>query len=878
LTTSIESTIISAEQALTVTEASEGRPNLEIARPPARGRWLGMSLALVAVLVVIDRVALPQTQVQRWSDLLQLLLSLGAGALCVYAAARERALGRAFWVLIGLGTLIWAAGQAVWTLESVALHPFATISLSDLLFLACSTPFMIVALVRPDRPASGNLGLAYDASLLLALLLHADAYFVLGELVAGNAEEFQVWQTRLLGLRGAVVLVVFWWLIRSSRSPWRRVFEQIGVAFVLLYGVGAGANLLLAQGLYRPGLQDLVWTIPFLWIGLSAADATPDVAPTSPSAVAVPEWDDTRRGTVLALLAVILVPALHFVSTSFVSPNATLERLRGTLTLATTVIVGGLFLLRQLHLLRRVEEAQVEREASLRSSEERFEKAFRASPAAMSISTFRERRLLDVNDRFAALTGFGREELIGRTVTDLGLWVDAEEHEALVRSVREGGSPRDAELQYRRKSGEIRTVLTSYVLVEVGGEACLLGLSEDVSDRRFLEAQLRQAQKMEAVGRLAGGIAHDFNNLLTAILGYAGLMLRRLRPGDPLLHEAQEVRKAGERAADLTRQLLAFSRKQVLVPQVVDLGLVVAEIESMLRRVIGEDIELVTRTEAGLWVARVDAGQVGQVILNLAVNARDAMPGGGRLTIALQNVEVDEAFIREHPGAKPGSYVMLRVTDTGVGMSPETQSHVFEPFFTTKEIGKGTGLGLATVYGIVKQSDGYVAVRSGLGLGSTFAVYLPRVAGVARPREPERMMNETRGSETVLLVEDEEAVRRLVREILESAGYAVLDAASGAEAIERSHDHPGPIHLMMTDVVMPGMSGPQLANQITAARPGIRVLYTSGYPDDALGSLGALRPGTAFLQKPVTPDELADRVRQVLDGPAPGPTGPVEPA
>jgi two-component system cell cycle sensor histidine kinase/response regulator CckA len=314
-----------------------------------------------------------------------------------------------------------------------------------------------------------------------------------------------------------------------------------------------------------------------------------------------------------------------------------------------------------------VEKAQAEREASLRRSEERFEKAFRASPAAMSISTLSEGRILDANDRYAELTGYSREELIGRTAGELGLWVDVTEHELLVRSMREQGSSHDSELKYRRKSGDIRAARTSYVRVEVGGEACLLGFSEDVSDRRSLEAQLRQAQKMEAVGRLAGGIAHDFNNLLTAILGYAGLMLRRLDRDDPVRHNAEEVQKAGERAAELTRQLLAFSRKQVMIPQVLDLGEVVAETESILRRLIGEDVELATSTDTPLGAVRADGSQVEQVVMNLVVNARDAMPKGGRLTLTLRNVELDEAFVRDHPGAKPGPHVRFRSATPGSG-------------------------------------------------------------------------------------------------------------------------------------------------------------------------------------------------------------------
>ena len=537
-------------------EVSEADNGLDVARSRGStlGRWLGLSLALLAILFALDRAALPRAQVQRLSDLLQLGLSIGAASLCALAAFRERSRARAYWAMVGLGALVWAIGQTVWTIQSVALDPFLTFSLADLLFLACSTPFVIAALVRPDRPASSSVGLAYDAGLLLVLLLHADAYFVLGELVAGNGEEYQAWQTRLLGIRGVVVLLVFLWLIHTARQqPWKRLYEQLGLSLALLYGAGAVVNIYLADDAYRPGLMDLSWSVPWLWIALSALEWKPEGAAPAARApsVAEPEWRDTRRGTMLALLAVILVPAVHFVSAFVDAPNPTLQRLRGGITLATTLVVGGLFLLRQLYLLKRVERAQVEREGSLRSSEERFAKAFRASPAAMSISTFKEGRILDANDRYAELTGYRREELIGRTVAELGLWVDAAEHESLVRSVHERGAPPDGELQYRRKSGEIRAARTSYEVVEVGGEACLLGLSEDVSDRRFLEAQLRQSQKMEAVGRLAGGVAHDFNNLLTVILGYTELMLRRLEPDAPLRHHAlrdPEGRRSGRRA------------------------------------------------------------------------------------------------------------------------------------------------------------------------------------------------------------------------------------------------------------------------------------------------------------------------------------------
>jgi nitrogen-specific signal transduction histidine kinase len=389
--------------------------------------------------------------------------------------------------------------------------------------------------------------------------------------------------------------------------------------------------------------------------------------------------------------------------------------------------------------------------------------------------------------------------------------------------------------------------------------------SRDISERRQLEEQLRQSQKMEAVGRLAGGVAHDFNNLLTAISGYSELMLRRLRQGDPLRHNAEEINKAGNRAASLTSQLLAFSRKQVLQPKVLDLNIVVADMDKMLRRLIGEHIELVTILEPQLWSIRADPGQLQQVILNLAVNARDAMPEVGRLTIETSNIELDDENARWHVGVRPGRYVMLAVNDTGFGMDSQTRERVFEPFFTTKEVGKGTGLGLATVYGIVKQSGGYVWVYSEPGRGTTFKVYLPRVdapaEAVARPRETGTLV----GTETILLAEDDETLRPLAKGLLEKLGYRVLDAENAERALALAAAHGGPIHLLVADVVMPGASGRELARRLAQTRPDTKVLYISGYTDDAIVHHGMLEPGLHFLQKPFTPAALARKVRDVLD-------------
>lgn len=388
--------------------------------------------------------------------------------------------------------------------------------------------------------------------------------------------------------------------------------------------------------------------------------------------------------------------------------------------------------------------------------------------------------------------------------------------------------------------------------------------------RKQLEEQFLQAQKMEAVGRLAGGVAHDFNNLLTAIQGYVDLTLMDLRQQDPLRENLEEIRKAADRAAALTRQLLAFSRKQIFSPKVLVLNSVVTDVAKLLQRLIGEDIELRTTLDPGLGRVGADPTQMEQVIVNLALNARDAMPRGGILTIETANAELDEDYARQHLAVTPGSYVMIAVSDTGHGMDRETMSRLFEPFFTTKEKGKGTGLGLAMVYGIVKQSGGNIWVYSEPGRGTTFKIYLPRVEEAEEPLEaPREIAASTKGSETVLFVEDEASVRKLSVRILRSRGYTVLEASNGGEALILCEDQKGPIDLLVSDVVLPQMGGRELAERLAQVRPGMRVLYLSGYTSDAIVHHGILDPGVAFLQKPFTPDELLRKMREVLDTPLP---------
>jgi two-component system cell cycle sensor histidine kinase/response regulator CckA len=477
-------------------------------------------------------------------------------------------------------------------------------------------------------------------------------------------------------------------------------------------------------------------------------------------------------------------------------------------------------------------------------------------------------QLLDANPALRAMLGYtSGKELPGKHLG--ALYADSQQWFELADHLRSAAPFTGLIAEWKRTDG-------SGVLVRVSGRSVSNGdrdktfelFAEDVTEHRALEQQLRQSQKMEAVGRLAGGIAHDFNNLLMVISGYSEFLLDRLGPEPALRAPAQEIASAAGRATSLTRQLLAFSRKQMLAPKILDLNGVVTENLKMLTRVIGEDIDLVMVPAPGLGTVRADAGQIEQVIMNLAVNARDAMPSGGKLTIETSNVTLDEEQARFHPPLTPGNYVLLAISDTGGGMDSETQSRIFEPFFTTKGV-KGTGLGLSTVYGIVKQSGGYIWVYSEQGKGTTFKIYLPRVAdAVESPVKipvPSESVAIEPGTETILLVEDEANLRYLARQFLEKQGYRVIDAADGAVAMQIAVAHDGVIHLLLTDVIMPGMNGRELAQHILEIRPNVKVLYMSGYTENVIGRNGTLDAGVRLLQKPFTLRDLKSKVREVLD-------------
>ena len=494
---------------------------------------------------------------------------------------------------------------------------------------------------------------------------------------------------------------------------------------------------------------------------------------------------------------------------------------------------------------------------------------FRAAP---------DSSFLDCNQALVGMLGYpSREALLARKVVDT--FCDPSDLETLVLRVEREGSIGDYEAERLRYDGSTLWARISVRAVRDANGAMVYyeGLVEDLTERmraeealKVAEGRLLQAAKLEAVGRLAGGVAHDFNNLLGVIMGYADLMAKRLPAEDPLRRNVQEIQKAAERASGLTRQLLAFSRRQVLQPRVLDLHHTIGEVESMLQRVIGEDVDLVTVLREGVGKVKADPGQLQQVLMNLAVNGRDAMPDGGTLTIETANVDLSQDYAGSHLGVTPGPYVLMAVSDTGMGMNAEVQAHIFEPFFTTKGPEKGTGLGLATVYGIIKQSGGNIWVYSEPGKGATFKVYLPRVdegapgTVLVDPPDPP-----THAHETVLLVEDDDKVREVVAIALRDTGYTVLEARSGALALVHADERPEPIHLVITDLVMPGMNGRELVERWRSRHPETRVLFMSGYTDATAHSQGGLPVGAAFIQKPFAPSALARRVREVLERPLP---------
>jgi two-component system, cell cycle sensor histidine kinase and response regulator CckA len=505
-------------------------------------------------------------------------------------------------------------------------------------------------------------------------------------------------------------------------------------------------------------------------------------------------------------------------------------------------------------------------EERLRQSEERFSKAFLSSPYGVTISTEAEGRYVDANPAYLRMIGYRWEELVGRTALELKIWADPDQRGQWLQLLNASDRTKLIEARFRTKAGEIRLVQIAAERIQLHDEACVLAIVQDVTQARQLEEQFLQAQKMEAVGLLAGGIAHDFNNMLGVIIGYSDVAAGFLEPDHPVRKHIAEIRTAGDRAATLTRQLLAFSRQQVLQPMSLNLNSVIHDVARMLLRVIGEDVSLILKPHEPLGSVYADLGQLQQVLMNLAVNARDAMPNGGRLILETSNVEVDENAARNHGTVKPGSYVVLSISDTGIGMDPATAARVFDPFFTTKGPNRGTGLGLSTVYGIVKQSGGYISVNSKPLVGTTFKIHLPQVDKPAEIlRRTETQETFPTGSETILVVEDDSSLREMVVEVLRGSGYEVLETGNFAEAIDFAQHYPTAIHLLISDVILPDMSGPELASHLNRYRPNLQPLYMSGYTGDLLEQKGVLDRQVVLLPKPFSKGALLTKVREILD-------------
>ncbi len=571
----------------------------------------------------------------------------------------------------------------------------------------------------------------------------------------------------------------------------------------------------------------------------------------------------SRRLLPIAIIAPAALGALY-IHSKFLFADV---RLALACLMVSQIILFAILIWALAFRLNRSEFDKTSANRALEESEKKYRTIFEEALIGIFQSS-PEGHYMNANRALADLLGYSSPEELAASVTDIAqqLYVDPRRRDELRLLMEKQKVVQNFECQLCRKDGRKIWVTTNIRMIYKDGVTVYEGTTQDVTERKLLEAQLLQAQKMDAIGRLAGGIAHDFNNAIGVIVGYSTLLKESLPENDNAQRYAEEIGKAGHRAALLTRQLLAFSRKQVIQPTVVDLNSVVAETEKMLRRLIGEHIEMVVIPDRELGRVKMDLSQIDQILMNLAVNARDAMPQGGRILIETANAELDENNLIQYSYVKPGRYVMLSVSDTGSGMDKETQTHIFEPFYTTKGPGQGTGLGLSTVYGIVKQSQGYIWVYSEPGKGARFKIYLPRVDAVAEPTSTAPDAAVLGGSETILLVEDDDAMRELTRTCLESGGYAVLDVATGESAVRAATRHDAPIHLVLTDVVMPGVSGPELARSLAASRPRVKVLYMSGYTADLIARQGVLDPDVLLLEKPFTKEALLRKVRKALDG------------
>ncbi|HTR38577.1 MAG TPA: ATP-binding protein [Bryobacteraceae bacterium] len=800
------------------------------------------------------------------SEALQAVVSALSAALCWRAAGRASGVSRLFWQLVGLAIASQAAGDLWWGYLEGWRHEWPMAMTMGQYLPFVRTLFLTLALFLDleENSSSPDFGTAVD--LVQVAIVFFLVYLLIGYIPQHSPDH----PATLLGVLWAVlpprVVLIALAVVQTYRARQPRVRALYrGLTVYLLWfliGEGSAAYYLLTRRISSGSFFDLAWIVPAVAIGLWAgcfqrggADAaSAEVGPKTLSNRLL-----TNATFALAPLIVLLqVAQLH----------EEFRLLRYALLAASILCFAARLGLSEYRQFRSLESLR-QHKLSIESAKEDLlvQKAFleqliESAPEAIAIVD-PNMVVQRINREFTRLFGYAPEEIYGKPL-DAFIVPEGKETESVALN-QEAGRGKVASIDTNRKSKDgclvDVSVLVSPVILREDRRA-MFCIYRDISEKKRVEIQLLQSQKLEAVGRLAGGVAHDFNNLLTVINGYGDLLLRRLTSGDPIRHQVEQVRRAGEKAAQLTQQLLAFSRKQIIQPKPVDLNSLVRDCWEMLSRLIGEDIKLNVALAPSLGQIMADSGQIHQVLMNLLVNARDAMPDGGRVTIETANVEIKGTERREVPA---GSYVLLAVTDSGVGMDDEMRQHIFEPFYTTKPLGEGTGLGLSMVYGIVKQGGGWIWVYSEPGQGTTFRIYWPRTDATAAPGDiSQHAPAELNGNETLLLLEDEEDVRELATELLGSLGYSILKAANGDDALQISTSYPEEIHVLVTDVVLPGMNGRQVAERLKAQRPQLKVLYTSGYTQAAIAHRGVLEQGVAFIPKPYTPDDLAAKVREVL--------------
>ena len=790
------------------------------------------------------------------SDCLILALAAVAAFSGFQAAARSHNLARAFWYLSGCSFTLWALAFSLDLLFLTHISPTVN-ALAHLFSFVAFVPMLVTVFVvdyRDDEPI--GMEVLLDAMQLLLLVISVYGFFILIPESQFGTAAMAALGLALLNLRNIVLAAglagraIF---TRSSTS--RRLYGPMAVV-MSLFMIGswmANHGAPFDDKLSNPLWLNLGWSLPAALMVVIATQWQEAIEPTSPAG-------NRHR---ISSLVLVYAPSIIFPIALYLK-FATIMQWQVFLGLATMLVSLVLYTLR-LVLLQGRQNKVIQK---LAQSSARYQSLFERNVAAVYRSTI-DGALIDFNSAFAKMLGYTREELLQLPMEQLYRG-GAQERALRIEQLKE--NPQDAryEFEFVRKDGKPLWVVREASIVEdEDGNQVIEGTMLDVTERHFLELQLRQAQKMEAIGRLAGGVAHDFNNLLTIIISYSD-MLTDL-PDPRVAGYAEQIKAAGNRAASMTRQLLAFSRQQVMNQQAVNLNAVLKSLQDMLLRLIGENITVRTLTANDLGSVQADTGQLEQVVMNLVLNARDAMPNGGILTLETANLDLTERYVNSNHEIQPGHYVQLTISDTGVGMDEETLSHIFEPFYTTKAVGQGTGLGLSTVYGIVKQSGGHIWAYSEPGCGATFKLLLPRVDQQPITSEHEqKSLNEHRGSETILVVEDDPILRNLTKAILAARGYRVLTAAT-AEEVEAACRGVGyTLDLLLTDVVMPGKGGREIAAQVLACCPKVKVLYMSGYASFAISQIGALEPGITLLQKPFTPTSMAAKVREVLDGTSTG--------